>query len=115
EIKLVELSNKTPERIAVEIRELDAKQITELAELPVQLTGLLSGSASLNEWSLTETRWADLELRGAATDTAIGEFGALNGRMEYRNQRLTYELNGELLDGKVSSSGSTAIQVTDLM
>ncbi len=115
EIQLVELSQSTPQRVAVGIRGLDAEQIAELGDWPVAVTGRLSGAASLNDWSLAETRWAEVKLRGAATDTPVGQFGDLEGGTEYRNQRVSYELNGQLLDGRLTSSGSTAIAEAGLV
>ena len=94
-----------PARISVEIADIKASELTSLAALPVELTGTLSGDASLNEWSLAETRWAELNLTGVSAVVGSAEFGDVSAKAELRKQKLTYSLGGRLLNGKLTSEG----------
>ena len=103
-IELKELVT-APSRIKVELSDIGVEELSSLASLPVQFNGTLAGDASLNEWSLAETRWADINLKGASATVGAAEFGDLVGKAEIRNQKLSYSLDGRLLNGKLTSQG----------
>ena len=104
----------SPSRIKVDLSGIDAKELNSLTVLPVKFKGKLTGDASLNEWSLAETRWVDLNLKAASASVGAAEFGDFTGNAEIRNQKLSYSLDGRLLNGKLTSQGevdlSTAVE-----
>ena len=107
-IEIVEL-NQQPQRIKVELSNIDSKELTLLANLPLKFTGKVSGDASLNDWDLGATRWADLNIRGASVLVGPAEFGELQGNVEYREEQLKYSVDGRLLNGKIIAKGETKI------
>ncbi len=107
-MELIELSQQ-PQRIKVELKDIDSKQLTSLAKLPVKVTGKISGNASLNEWSLADTRWADLNIRGASLLFGPTEFGDLASSVEFRDNQLKYSVDGRLLNGKFTAKGETNV------
>ena len=113
-IKMVELSQK-PQRIKVELADIESKELTSLVKLPAKLTGKLSGDASLNEWSAAATRWADVNLRGASLLVGPAEFGELEGSVEYRKEQLKYSVDGRLLNGKIAATGKTTVPFDNLL
>lgn len=108
EVKMVELTQQ-PQRIAVNISNIDAVQVTSLFNLPIGLTGKLEGEASLNDWDITETRWADLELRGSSMLVSEVEIGNFTATGDYRSDKLTYGIDGALLGGKFVGEGQTEV------
>lgn len=107
-INLKELVRK-PERIRLEMEGVDVEQVASVLELPVKLTGRLDGNASLNEWSVLETRWADLQLSGASLLLGAAEFGDFQAQVEYRKKELKYDFSGTLLGGNLTGQGVTAL------
>jgi len=108
EIKMAELTQK-PKRIRVNISGIDAVEVTHLFNLPIELTGKLEGDASLNDWHLTETRWADLELKGSSMLVSEVEVGNFTAKADYRSDKLSYDINGALLGGKFEGHGQTDV------
>ncbi len=107
-IKVAELT-QLPQRIKIELDEIDAQQLTSLTGLPTKFSGKLSGDASLNDWALATTRWADLNLRGASLLIGPAEFGDLQATLEYRENKLEYSADGRLLNGKFAAEGSASL------
>lgn len=107
-IRMTELS-QNPQRVRVELADINAQELTSLTSLPTKLTGSVSGDASLNEWAATETRWADLNLRGASVVVGPADFGDLSARVEYRENDLKYSVGGRLLNGKFDAEGRTTL------
>ena len=106
EVKMVELTQK-PQRVRLNIDNIDAVELTSLFDLPIELTGKLEGDASLNDWDFTETRSAELKLKGSSllvSDIKIGDFTA---NADYRKDKLTYGVDGALLGGKFEGKGET--------
>lgn len=112
-MQMVEMSQK-PERVRVEISAIDATELTTLFELPVDLTGKLDGDASINDWSLSETRWFDLKLRGSSMVVGQAELGDFQAQAEYRNKQASYGVEGTLLSGKLTGSGETELKLDRL-
>lgn len=107
-IEMVELVS-APERVRVEINDIDAFSLTKVLNLPAEFTGKLSGDASLNEWSVFETRWADLNLKGSSVLIGAAELGDFTAAAEYRKSKLSYEINGSLMGGRLVGSGESLI------
>ena len=105
-IEMTELTPK-PSRVKVEISDINAMELSTFTKLPFEFDGTLSGDASLNEWDLSETRWADLNLKGASIVAGPTEFGDLSGSAELRKGKLKYSVDGRLLDGKFTAEGET--------
>ena len=108
EVKMVELTQK-PQRVRLKVDNIDAVELTSLFDLPIELTGTLEGNASLNDWDFTETRSAELKLKGSSllvSDIKIGDFTA---NADYRSDKLTYGVDGALLGGKFEGRGETEI------
>ena len=112
-VRLAELTTN-PERVRIEIDEIDVKEATALLELPVELTGKLSGEASLDEWSLEETSRADISLNGSSLLIGVKKFGDFNAKAEYKNGKLDYDMGGTLLSGKLTAKGSADVDVNRL-
>ncbi len=108
EIELTELSEH-PQRIAVDIKRLDAERLTKALGLPASVAGTLDGDASLNDWSLAETRWADLNLRGSTLQLGRTEFGDFSAGAVFRDHQLSYQLDGSLLAGKLNGKGQVEL------
>jgi hypothetical protein len=107
-IEMVELTSQ-PERVRVEIKDIDAFLLNSLVDLPIEFSGKVSGDASLHDWSVTETKWADLKLQGSSILLGETEFGDFTANVEYRKQELSYEVNGTLLGGKLVGKGQTQV------
>ncbi len=107
-MKMTELS-QLPERIKVELTDVDAQELTTLASLPTKLTGIISGDASLNDWGVEATRWADFNLRGASILTGNVEIGDFSSAVAFRDKTLKYSAGGRVLNGRVVAEGSTAV------
>jgi hypothetical protein len=101
--------NQLPQRIKFDLKKVDASQLSSFARLPAKLTGKISGNASLNNWSVEETRWADLKLQGASFVAGDVEFGDLVADAEFRDGKLSYAVAGRLLNGKFTADGSALI------
>jgi len=108
DIKMVELVQK-PQRVKLKISNIDAVQVTSLFDLPVELTGTLEGAASLNDWDLTDTRWAELEMRGSSMLISEVKIGKFSAKANYRAEQLIYGIEGALLGGKFEGQGEAAI------
>ena len=107
-VKMTELTPQ-PQRIKVELTDVDARELTTLAKLTTKLTGTLSGDASFNEWDVDATRWAELNLRGASILAGNVELGDFSSSLKYRNKTLEYSAEGRILNGKIVAEGNTAI------
>ncbi len=112
-IKVAELTTQ-PQRVRLDLADIDAQRLTALFELPAKLTGKLEGDASLNDWSLAETRWADLNLKGSSIRIGPKEFGDFRAKADYRKDELAYEISGGLLAGKLTGKGHTRLNLDDL-
>lgn len=112
-VKLAKLL-RAPQRIKVEIVDLDAAAVSALLPTPIGMSGKLSGDASLNDWDLSETRWADLNLRGASIKAGLAQLGDLDGKINFRKQTANYSLAGRFIGGKFASSGTTTINLKKL-
>ena len=108
EVKLVELTQK-PQRVRLNLENIDAVEMTSLFDLPVELTGKLEGNASLNDWDITETRNAELELKGSSLLVSEIKIGDFTANAKYRNEKLTYGIEGALLSGKFEGIGETEV------
>lgn len=107
-MKMTELSQQ-PQRIRVELADINAQELTSLMSLPTKFTGRISGDASLNDWATAATRWADLNLRGVSVVVGSAEFGDLSANVEYRESNLQYSLGGRLLNGKFDAEGRSTL------
>lgn len=101
--------SRAPESISVAIRDLDAEQLTSVGDLPVSLTGRLSGSALIESWSDPVARHANLTLEGATTKFGPFQVGKLRGDVDLLNNRLEYQIVGSVLDGNLIAKGETVI------
>ena len=101
--------NQQPSRIRVDVSEIDATELSSLAALPVELTGSISGDASLNDWDLAETRWAEFNLESASFTAGPVELGDFAAALEYRSGAVKYSVDGRMLAGKITGSGETEI------
>ena len=108
EVKLVELTQQ-PQRVRLNLENIDAVELTSLFDLPVELTGTLEGSASLNDWDITETRNAEVELKGSSLLVSEIKIGDFTANANYREEKLTYGVNGALLGGKFEGKGDTEV------
>jgi hypothetical protein len=111
-IELLEL-NQTPQRLKVEISNVSAAEVSNVLSAPVAMTGQLSGDAALSDWSLAETRRADLNLRGASIKVGYAQFGDLDGHLDFQNGTAQYSLSGRFVGGKFTSNGSTSVTSDD--
>ena len=108
EVKMVELTQQ-PQRVRLNLENIDAVELTSLFDLPIELTGKLEGNASLNDWDIAETRNAELKLKGSSllvSDIKIGDFTA---DVNYKADKLTYGIDGALLGGKFEGRGDTDV------
>ena len=108
EVKLVELTQQ-PQRVRLNLENIDAVELTSLFDLPIELTGTLEGNASLNDWDITETRNAEVELKGSSLLVSEIKIGDFTANANYREEKLTYGVNGALLGGKFEGKGDTEV------
>lgn len=107
-MKMVELT-QTPQHIGVDVKNIDALEVTSLFNLPLKLKGKLAGTASFDDWDVAQTRRGELELRGSSLLVSEVKIGDFTGTVDYRNDKLTYGILGALLGGKFKGEGETSI------
>lgn len=107
-MEMVELT-QTPQRIGVDVKNIDALEVASLFNLPLELKGKLAGTASFDDWDVAQTRRGELELRGSSLLVSEVKIGDFTGTVDYRNDKLTYGILGALLGGKFKGEGETPI------
>ncbi len=108
DLEITELT-QYPQRIGINIANINAIEITSLFDFPVQLNGTFDGTAELKDWDLSQQRQADLKLKGSSlvvSGIEIGDFAATVG---LRNDQLNYGIDGALMGGKFEGRGATEI------
>ena len=111
EVEMVELTQK-PQRVKVEITDIDAREVSSLFDLPLKLSGTLDGAASLNDWSLNQTRWAKAEMIGSAMLVSEIKIGDFTAKADYRSDKIEYGIFGALLGGKFEGQGEAEVGQT---
>lgn len=112
-MELVELTQQ-PQRIQVTLSQLNVEPLATLFGLPIEFTGQLDGDASLHDWSLASTRWAELNLRGSSVLIGPKEFGDITAHAEYRDDQVDYRIGGLFLGGKLTGTGATEVDLARL-
>lgn len=111
--EMKELSN-APQRVRLKMEGVDAEQLSKMVDLPVDVSGKLDGEATLNDWSLSDTRRFDVDLSGSSIVIRNSEFGDFRANASLKSYDLKYEMSGSLLSGKVEASGETTIDENSL-
>ena len=112
-IDLVELAN-LPDSIRLEMRNIDAAQVSAVAELPTKLKGRIEGDLLLKNVDRPQDRSVDLNVSGKSIRAGAAELGDLTLTANYLNEDLKYEINGSIFTGKLKGEGSTSLKQAEL-
>ena len=112
-VDLVELAN-LPGSIRLKMKDIDAAQVATVVELPSKLTGRIEGDLLLKNVEQPDKRSVDLSVSGKKIRVGAADFGDLTLTANYLNETLEYEVNGSILNGKLTGKGATSLKESEL-